>query len=134
MNGSSQRGGGSGRAGRLGEERVEGHDLVVEELFQLVLVQLFVCVRERSVRVLLRVQERERGTRRTVKLEVVGVERGRRRLVLGIVLRETGRVSAQPRGLRQGRGTYVCGEVRVVERLGDGQPLLRVECLCRVHS
>ena len=54
----------------VSEERLEGHDLVVEQLLELLLVELLV-----------------------VELEVLWVERGHRRLVLWVVLQGGAQVS-----------------------------------------
>ena len=76
-------GGEGGQSARL-DERLEGHDLVVEQLLELVLVQLLVCggpVSERPGG-----KGGERGETLTIKLEILRVERGHRGLVLRVVL------------------------------------------------
>ena len=118
----------TGDSHRPSDARYEGHDFRIQQVLELVLVQIKVCIACASAS-----PARGRGLcvkRLTVELKVLRIKGGDSGLVLWVVLygaRVIASVSAWiARGMRR---THVGCEVWVLEGLVHGQSFLRVECL-----
>ena len=110
------------------DARYEGHDFRIQQVLELVLVQIKVCIARASANPAC---DRKLGVKRlTVELKVLRIKGGDSGLVLWVVLygaRVIASVSAWI--AREMRRTHVGREVWVLEGLVHGQSFLRVECL-----